>query len=415
MSVKSIVIKAVALLCAVLILVLCAVLLLAPEEKETNDMIEVFTLDERLVDKICIKGEEEYCLYKADTRWEMEGYEGIGVNATYANTLVKSMCNITSPMKAADNAENLADYGLMSPQVEVELYTENEVKRIFIGNASGEQHYLKLEDAAAVYVVNNADLHMVLMDKIKYLDNTVIQIDTDAIEKISFGSTYLEKRDGAWYMLSPFECKADDDKVKAYVTDCFDEITCYDIAIADGIKGVKNSDVVLTLSDGKEVVIELWGQYIILSGDRFAYKVKSDEMSFLTLDAFELVFKYVAPIPISEVSELELEWSKGECKFYIDAPASEAPIFYKDDREVSEEKFRSFYQSLMSLCVTKKGEGEGEAEYKLIFTKTNKEKYTVEFISANESEFAVKINGKTNFMITKKAVSDVFAKLNEVE
>ncbi len=415
MSVKSIVIKAAALLCAVLILVLCAVLLLAPEGKETHDAIEVFTLDEKVIDKICIKGDEEYCLYRNDALWVMEGYEGIDVKDTYADTLVKSMCNITSPMIAAEKAENLADYGLESPKIQVELYMGNEVKKIFVGNASGEHHYLKVEGDDTVYVVNDADLYMVLSDKVKYLDNTAIKIDSNTIEKISFGNTVLEKRDGAWYMLSPFVCKADDDKVKAYVTDSFDEIAGYDILIAESVKETKTADILLTLSSGEEVAIEVWGEYIISKGDSFAYKVYPEDISFLSLDSFELVLKYIAPIPISEVRELELIWKTGSCKFSIDAPASEAPIFYKDAREVSEEKFRSFYQSLVSLCVTKQGNGEGEGEYKLIFTKTDGEKYTVEFINANESEYAVKINSHTDFMITKKSVTDVFAKLKEFE
>ena len=69
----------------------------------------------------------------------------------------------------------------------------------------------------------------------------------------------------------------------------------------------------------------------------------------------------------------------------------------------------------MSLTFTGTGTASGDAEYKINFEKENGDKVDISFIPYSEAEYAVRINGKANFIIAKKPVRDVFSYINNIK
>ncbi|MBQ8002036.1 MAG: DUF4340 domain-containing protein [Clostridia bacterium] len=415
MSVRSIVIKAVACFAIVLVLGVCAVFLLMPESVEEKSELEVFSLDEKSVEKLIINGDEDFSLYRSEKGWVMEGYESIEVKSTYADTLVKSVCNLTSPMLASESGENPAQFGFDNPKTEIEICTANFTQKLLVGNASGDYYYVKRKNGSEIYLVRHDDLYMVLTDKIKYLDNSVISVEADKVDAISFGDISLAREGDGWMMLKPYNHAADPDKVEALIVDPLALVTGSEIVPRVNVTDSESYTLKIYLTDGSLLAYKICGEYIIPEDGLYAYRAENGALSFLETLSFDIALKYVAPIAINTVAAIDFEWQGAKVQLAIDAPRSEAPIFYKDGAEVSETGFRSFYQSLMGLTFSTEGVAEGDCEYKIVFTKTDTEKYTVEFISASESEFAVKLNGTTNFLINKKAVTDIFSKLKNIQ
>ncbi len=405
MSVKGIIIKIVLGLLAVGILAGSIYQLLKPADDGGVEAIVVYSADAAEVKKVKIKGEDEFALEKNGGEWVMDGVEGVKVNQTFADTLVKSLCNIKSPMKVDSFGVKMETFGLEEPLVTATLDFGGKEKNIYVGSPSGEYYYLKSD--GDVYLVSAPDLYMVLLNKIKYLDDTVLSMNAELVTSLSYGDVMLEKGEEGWIEKAPYDIMADNDKVKAMLDEMSD-ISALEIVRCDEVDTSDMVNVSLLLDSNTNISFDVCGSYIVFEHAEYAYKVAESELAFLRVTGFDLAQKYVAPIAISEVKSVKFTSNEGIIEFTIEAPASEAPVFYKNGVEVTDVLFRSFYQSLMGLMFTKEGAVEGVVEYSITFTKTDDSVYEVKFLPISESEYAVDINGVKNFVVNKKSVTDIF-------
>lgn len=411
MSVKGIIIKTILGLLAVVILTGSIYQLLKPADDGGADTIDVYLADATAVTSVNIKGEDEFTLARDGEEWVMEGIEGVRVNKTFADTLVKSLCNIKASMKVDSFGIKMADFGLEEPLVTATLDFDGKKKSISVGNQSGEYYYLKND--SDVYLVSAPDLYMVFLEKIKYLDDTVLSMYADSITALSYKDVVLEKDEDGWMEKAPYNVAADNDKVKA-ILDEMSDIVAESIVKKDEIKGGEGVSVALLTGD-IAIAFEVNGSYICFEHAEYAYKVADSEVAFLNTTGFDLVQKYVAPIAISSVSRVTLTSNEGVLDFTIEAPDSEAPVFYKNGVEVSEVLFRNLYQNIMGLVFTREGRVDGVVEHDITFTKTDGSVYSVKFLPISESEYAVDINGEKNFVVNKKSVTDIFELAKKVE
>lgn len=415
MSAKSIILKIVLGLLAVAVLAGGIYFMLKPQEAEKVENKVVFSADSAGVEKVEITGERNYSLVKTGDGWVMENLESIKVDKTFADTLVKSLCNIKSPMQANSAEATLSDFGLDKPAIEAKIVFAANEESLLVGNASGEYYYVKLARDEDVYLVSAADLYMLFLEEIKYLDDTVLQMYVDDVVMIAYSDVSLLKEEGGWIQKTPYNHLADEGEVKAEILEKISDISAIEIVPKEDVDFSRAVKVLITLADGTMLDFDVCGNYISYKNTNHAYKVSDDEVSFINVSAFDLINKYVAPIAITDVSGIKFASPEGEVNLTIEAPASEAPVFYKDGIEAIDASFRNFYQALMSLVVTKEGKASGEAEYEIVFTKTDGATHAIKFIGATESEFAVDINGEQNFLINKKSVTDVFENLKNIE
>lgn len=418
MSVKSIVIKTVLGIVILSLLAMVVLFLSKPEKPLEEESIPVYYHDENLVESIEVTGPDGFKLYKDENTWVMDGMEGVGVTDAYASALVKSMTGISSPMIVEAEAEDLSVYGLENPEVTVRLrYADGEAK-INIGSTSGEYYYLCVEGKKTVYIVSAQDLYMVFMERADYLETTVVDVDASLITKVSYPGVKIEKgEDNAWREISPYERLADEAAVKNKVLSRISSIEGDDVIKRDEAEGRDAGGVRITLSDGDEIALRvLRGEenYVIPENSEYAYLVDDDKLTFLDVTGYDLLNKYIAPVSIEKVTKIALTSSKGTSVITIDAPSSEAPIFYLDGKEADEVSVRAFYEDLVGLTVNGEGTASGAAEYAIIMTLENGEKTDIRFISLSESDFAVSINGKTQFTANKKSVTDVFEKIEDI-
>lgn len=415
MSVRSIVIKAIAGCAAVAVLLGAIFILTRPEAEPEKETVVVYSSDEEDIVRVDIEKEGGFSVEKtANGEWSMRGMAGIGVNNAFAAALVKSLANIEAAMLVEENAENAALYGLDSPTVKARLYYADGEEEILIGKPSGEYYYLSVKSENDVYIVAKNDLYMVFLDKIKYLDDTVLEIEVDTLDRITYNGIKLQKRDGDWYMTAPYSRLADANAVKGKILEQLRKITATQILEKDSVDLKGGTVVNLYHEDSKRITFTVFeGGYILKDGSDYVYKAEG--IDFIKLTGFEIMSKYIAPISITEVSEIKLVAPGKTTLLTIEAPSSEAPVFYKDGKEADEESFRSFYRILMGLTLKAEGSGTGAAEYAIIFTKENGDVYDMRFVEADENEYAISINGKTEFTIAKKAVTDIFGYLKDID
>ncbi len=383
-------------------------------KKDEHENFIVHSASWEDVTKIEVVGEEEFSLVKDDTGWVMEGFEDIEVNNVFADTLAKSMCNITSPMVLEEDVKE-ADCGLDNPAATVKIEFKTGDCKIKVGKQSGEFYYVKAEGKRDIYLVNKEDLYMMFLGMMKYLDNTVFSIEED-VKRVEFNGIVLTSDGTDWFEEMPYTQLADKSKVEA-VVEKIKHIDAQEIITKDDdIELGEPVYVKLELADGETAEFEAYQEgYIRLKDGEYLYRVAGEEIDFTAMTGFDFLAKYVAPVAINEVSKIELVNGGTITTLSIEAPSGEAPVFYKNGVEAKEESFRLFYQNLVSLTVTGEGFGEGAVERAVVFTKENGELYTVEFMSLSQIDYCVRINRKDCFIINKKAVSDVFEAVKSIE
>ncbi len=420
MSVKNIVIKIVLFFLAIAVLIGAIVLLMDNEEETVKEEITVLTMDENAVKNVDIFGIERISFLQIDGQWKIEGMEGLKVNNAYVSALIKSMANISAPTLVERNSERLSEFGFDNPTVSVTLSGEGFSETVRIGTQSGENFYINVLSNNDVFLMPKSELYMAFLTKMDYFDLTAVKMDGEKITKISIGDITVEKKDD-WYEIAPYSRLADG-KVMENVLSLLSEIQGDEIILWKDIAfEAEKYDVTEVLIEGDEKQRFFIGpysdehSYLHHDGSGYAYKVKNEAVSFIEMSAYDLILKTVAPISITNVTKIEFVSSGRATVLTIDAPSSEAPIFFKNGEYAEEKSFRAFYQKLMSLTFTGECKKVNPAEFAIRFTEEQGKVTDIRFLKFSESEYAVSINGKTEFKVNKKAVTDIFDALKEIE
>ncbi|MCD8048299.1 MAG: DUF4340 domain-containing protein [Clostridia bacterium] len=392
------------------------------EEIEADDNIAVFTADKDTLQSITISTEDEtYTIYRSDEAWLMEGLEGVSVQESLVNTLANSLSAVTAAMLVVQNSndEDLYAYGLDYPSCTVSLTYDDLSETFYVGSRSGDYYYFRLASSNDVYFVPYNKLYLLQNGRASFLDKTVWSIDEDDVTSFSFSGITIERDGDDWRETKPYNIIADSTDVES-VLGTLATISGSDVYSKDEITFKATEKITVVTSDGETHTMslqEMDDDTYLASNNTSDYicRVPASSLTFLDSTGFDLISPYVAPISITEITSIEFIAPDKTVTLSIEAPSSEAPIFYKDGVEADETNFRDFYLALMELTFDEEGEGSGSAERTIIFTKENGDVQKVEFIPVSESTYAVRINGSGNFLIKKKDVTDIFGYLDNIQ
>lgn len=419
MSAKKIILKIVIGLIAVAVLVLIAVLLSRPsEENEANEEITVFTSNAEDISLIEIMGEDAFTLEKGEDGWVMQGMEDVPLVSNLPETLASSLANVTSPMLVERNASDLSQYGLDEPRARVRLVFPDDEETFLVGNDSGDYYYFRIEPSKDVYIVSYDTLYLTMIGKMGFLSKTVFTVSEDSVTKIAYGDIVLERSGEEWKEITPYDMPADTNSVETVVLSPISSIVASEI-LSEVKSPAHGTTLEVTTQEGTtrlDISKEADGyRYITREDSEYIYKVKTDALSFLDISGFDIMSLYIAPIDISDVSEIYFEAPEKTDVLSIEAPSSEAPVFSKNGEEADETNFRDFYQVLASLQFKSEGKAQGEAEYSITFTLEDGSIYKIEFVPMTDSEYAVRINGRGDFTVLKKSVTDLFGYIENIK
>ncbi len=417
MSVKSIVIKALAG-CLIIALLAGAIFLLTRDEEEkVKEEIIVYSDEKEAVIKVGITGSESFSFTRRGEAWVMDSLEGVEVKKANVNALVASMTKITGDMLVEEECKDLSKYGLDKPTLAVTLTFADKEEKILVGKVSGEYYYVKLASDNDVYIVNKQNLYMAFLEKMRFVKNAPVEVKAASLTKIKIGDVLLEKEAGVWFLKSPYDRIADPERVNSVISS-LSSIEAVEILKKEE-KAVDNA-IAVSLSHGEEeqrffVVRGENEAYIYFEDSEYVYVINSSMADFLSVTGFDLSVKNIIMEPFTKVSRIEFVSQKGRNVITIDAPDSEMPVFYKNGIEIEEKDFKNLYQKMAMLTVDGEIAAPGAAECAVIIKKTNGETIDIRFIKSTDLMYAVSINGVTQFAIAKNAVNEVFDALDEIQ
>lgn len=152
-----------------------------PDDYRSKKIIE-FSVSE--INKVVVKQNDSTFVFEKDTTntWAMRQPGGQKIKTWKVSTLVSDIELLQAESFAAEQAGDLAPYGLSRPVVQVELFqTDRSVGGILLGkNKDGETMYLKRSDTPTVFVVKKETLDKVKINFADLLETTSVAADSTA-------------------------------------------------------------------------------------------------------------------------------------------------------------------------------------------------------------------------------------------
>lgn len=462
----------IALVCVLILMIVSYILLIQhkkEEEKDTNEepdtSIPLNEMETSDIKEMQVSNDNwNFTLVNQEEIWRLQGEEAFPLDQSTVSSLANSMASLSATKQVTEEAEDLAEYGLDSPEITVIIKkSDDSLMTLTIGDqlTTGSDYYASINTEDTVYVVNalvrnaftkvkndlmeieelptlNTELITGLkVDGSKY-PNFSLMYDKDNKEDFSGSSLY------PWYITGYYKENANADLTA--VNEMLANYTS--ISFKGGIDYKKENLALYGLEtpkdalsiwyleeeagDVKELTLYLGNQdeqgdyYVRLGGSNRTYTMTESVVTELfDIDVFSLTSKTTNLINIDSISNFTVSTGSISHLYTVDKETSTdsdgnettTDIFAVDGVAYeNEEVFRSFYQSIIGLSVDGVlPENATVSEDEVLHIsfqikddagKDNKT-YTVDYLPYDDENYAVRTNGKILFTISKEKISTV--------
>lgn len=431
------------------------------EEDDFSDTaIELSKFDKEKLTKMTLKTSEgTLTLTKEGEEWKVDYPYDIVLDESAIDDLAYSFASLYAEEIVEEAPEDLSEYGLDKPQAIAECELEDGEKRTFyLGDKTpvGNTYYLMVEGDPKVYTVwtNHGEhftyslsdirekkLPEIDMADLKYLkidkkDGRPIEIkvnDDQSEEEASFGL-------GIWKMTSPYNQPMGVDgnsissfleaistlSIKDFIDDAPADLGTYGLKEPKGEVIIKDSEKKLHIYIGEEYDDET--VYFKTDDGDSVYTIEKSKLEFMDIKPFELVEKFAYIVNIDDVDKIVVEGGGKSHTLTLTRTIQEAEgededeedeviTTYKvDGKEVEEDSFKKYYQSLIGLIVDAENNEEPNADPEVkttFFLNKGKEREVhVDYVPYDKDFYLVVRNGKAEFLISQKQVKNM---LNDLE
>lgn len=403
-------------------------------ENSLGDTIYIYTSDAKDFSKINVtRSSEAFEFVKTqDNKWQITGLEDVPLKNYSIEMMANRLAKLVAKSVVEENAVSLEKYGLDNPKSKISVTAKGSVKTFYCGNATpiGDGYYFKDADSDTIYTIYADTYESLFAPKQSYRDITFIKVNTSSVSKITIKKSadaisinQLEKpiemngySIAGWEMTKPSYNILDDTRVKNLVLDKVSRISV--ISVMDDDKnyasyGLNNPYATVTLTDaeGTSQTIKIspsddGNYYASTNGESSVYLIGGEAMSFVDVDAFDLVSKFAHLCSIDDVSEIVVT-SKNE-KYTMSISSGEENVYKLNGKNISENIFsEEIYQKIVGLiCIDFcKDASYSAPDVTVEYTLNDKSKVKLEFVNYSDRNYAVFKNGTCTMQILKKEVN----------
>ena len=202
----------------------------AATKTEANAAIKILAFDPAAVHTVSIRERDKDALAVArdhDT-WRITAPAPLAADKEAVSSLLATLSSLSSEHLIADQASDLAAYGLAAPPLEVTVSLDgNQVKKLLIGDQTpaGNAYYAKLADDPRLFTL--AGFNKTSLDKTSndLRDKRLLTADFDKVSQIELSNqkggkpqqtTFARNKD-AWQIIKPLACRANSEQVEELV------------------------------------------------------------------------------------------------------------------------------------------------------------------------------------------------------
>jgi hypothetical protein len=266
-----------------------------PGDSEKKD--KVFTVESDKIDEITVKSEsgEQTTLKKSGTDWQIVQPASAQTDSAVVSGFTTNLSTLEMQRVIEENPQDLAEYGLAQPRVEVTFKAGGQEQRLLIGRKTppGTDLYAKLGNQQRVFLISSYLDSTFNKTTFDLRDKTALKLDRDKIETLAITTpkqiVQFAKAGNEWQMTAPVKARADFTAVDGLVSR-INTLQMKSITAADPAKldeyGLDKPEATVELGSGSSQAALLIGKGagsdVVFAKDRSRPAVFTIESSLVT-------------------------------------------------------------------------------------------------------------------------------------
>ncbi|MBQ8787346.1 MAG: DUF4340 domain-containing protein [Oscillospiraceae bacterium] len=399
--------------------------------------------------------ENEHGTYKVErvelngqNLWTIMEIANLPLSNTVITALVENAISVTAQQTVAENPEDISIYGLDKPLATVTAqFTDsaNTVRTLYVGNKTpkGTAHYFMMEGDPAVYTVNVGEMNCYLNDKWTAVVKTVFSAaaassaedttDYSTIQKMVIDRADLDydmvieydKRldeednmvtnSSLYVITSPIFRELHPENCDAVTNGVFD-LTATELVVVNPNEedmegsGLNNPAVILTveangnnnmtLKIGNEYTTEdgAKARYVHVEGIDIIYGFTTDLLPWLTVKPLDITTTMFTSNYIYSLTSVDITTENDKLDFEMTGSSSDDFAVTLDGQSVDTDAFKDLYQFILRAPSTDiYFEETSDKPVLTVEIKTADGGDTIEFISSDNRQSIIRLNGKVTY------------------
>lgn len=391
-------------------------------------------------------------LIKQDKKWEKKEDKNFPVDQEKVEEIIQTASSLSANRLVTKNAENLEQYGLLSPEVAVSFVSkDNQKVTFYLGNKvpSGEGgRYLVKDDETTIYTVDETyytifsytENQMLVVENIpSFNEENILRLSVQKKDKTIFKLEKNKEKEASsdyyyWQIVKPYEEPVIGDTnnlttlFSYYGGLSYDE--CVEYLAKDLSKyGLENPNIKIELTYTKRKNKRIKEkQFVLLIGKKDKienYYVKSENSKAVYLMSSSKInsllpasiYDYINHSLVLESSEnvnkinFTIQKNKYEMRREITKgkEGEEKSICYFNNKEIEATSYLNVFQTILDLQTAKEIEKKADqySVYMEIIIYAKSAKQNIRFLTYDENYYLIQMNGVRRFLIDKRAVDDL--------
>ena len=178
---------------------------------------KILSLNDSDVNRVELKKKAgaDLVLQKQDGKWEITSPQQLRADDSAVSGMVSSLSSLSSDRLVEDKADNVGQFGLTSPALEVDVGAKNDTRKLLIGDdtPTGSGSYAKLENDPRVFTIASYTKSNIDKSVNDLRDKRLLTAEPDKVSRVDLNANnqHLEfgRNKDQWQILKPKPLRAD--------------------------------------------------------------------------------------------------------------------------------------------------------------------------------------------------------------
>ena len=200
---------------------------------------KILSLNDSDVNRVELKKKDgaDLVLQKQDRKWQITSPQQLRADDSAVSGMISSLSSLSSDRLVEDKADNLAQFGLSSPALEVDVSGKNDTHKLLIGDdtPTGGGSYAKLESDPRIFTIASYTKSNIDKSVNDLRDKRLVTAEPDKVSRIDLNANGQQLEFGRnkdqWQILKPKPLRADSfavDELVRKLTDAKMDLTSDD-------------------------------------------------------------------------------------------------------------------------------------------------------------------------------------------
>ena len=178
---------------------------------------KILSLNDSDVNRIELKKKDgaDLVLQKQDGKWQITSPQQLRADDSAVSGMISSLSSLSSDRLVEDKADNVAQFGLSSPALEVDVSGKNDTHKLLIGDdtPTGGGSYAKLESDPRIFTIASYTKSNIDKSVNDLRDKRLVTAEPDKVSRIDLNANGQQLEFGRnkdqWQILKPKPLRAD--------------------------------------------------------------------------------------------------------------------------------------------------------------------------------------------------------------